>query len=63
MKIENNQIRIRDFTWGDLPLMLKWLTDDRGVFAMDQFIGEPDYWNRGIGSVFLENDGFVSENK
>lgn len=114
--IENNQIRIRDFTRDDLPLMLKWLTDDRVlefyegrdvlfnmetlaehfleeipdgfrmiieyngqavgygqayqlsgemfeeynyhndgrvVFAMDQFIGEPDYWNRGIGSEFL----------
>lgn len=29
MKIENNQIRIRNFTMEDLPLMLKWLTDDR----------------------------------
>ena len=29
MRIENNLIRIRDFTEGDLPLMLKWLTDDR----------------------------------
>ena len=35
MKIENNQVRIRDFT-------------------RDQFIGEPDYWNRGIGSEFLK---------
>lgn len=24
------------------------------VFAMDQFIGEVDYWNRGIGTQFLE---------
>ena len=23
------------------------------VFAADQFIGEPEYWNRGIGSSFL----------
>lgn len=23
------------------------------VYAMDQFIGEPEYWNRGIGSSFL----------
>ena len=115
--IENDQIRIRDFTRADLPLMLKWLTDDRVlefyegrdvqfnmetlaehfleeisdgfrmiieyngqavgygqayqlsgemfeeydypdsgkvVFAMDQFIGEPDYWNRGIGTEFLK---------
>lgn len=29
MKIENNSIRIRDFTKSDLPLMFKWLTDDR----------------------------------
>ncbi len=28
--------------------------DGRVVFAMDQFIGEPDYWNRGIGSEFLK---------
>ncbi|MBR3105441.1 MAG: GNAT family N-acetyltransferase [Lachnospiraceae bacterium] len=24
------------------------------VYAIDQFIGEPDYWNRGIGSEFLQ---------
>ncbi len=117
MRIENDRIRIRDFTEDDLPLMLKWLTDDRVleyyegrdvrftmdtlaahfleeipdgfrviieyrdqpvgygqayqlsgemfgeydypdkgkvVYAMDQFIGEPDYWNRGIGSAFLQ---------
>lgn len=116
MKLENDLIRIRDFTEDDLPLMLKWLTDERVleyyegrdirftmdtlsahfleeipdgfrviieyrdqpvgygqayqlsgelfdeydypdngmvVFAMDQFIGEPDYWNRGIGTAFL----------
>lgn len=29
MKIENNSIRIRDFTKADLPLMLKWPTNDR----------------------------------
>ena len=28
--------------------------DGRIVFAMDQFIGEPDYWNKGIGSSFLK---------
>ncbi len=27
--------------------------DGRVVFAMDQFIGEPDYWSRGIGTSFL----------
>ena len=29
MIIEKNEIAIRDFTETDLPLMLKWLTDDR----------------------------------
>ena len=24
------------------------------VYAMDQFIGEVDYWNKGIGTSFLE---------
>ncbi len=117
MRIENNLIRIRDFAESDLPLMLKWLTDDRVleyyegrdvrftmdtlaahfleeipdgfrviieyrdqpvgygqayqlsgemfdeyeypdhgkvVYAMDQFIGEPDCWSRGIGSAFMQ---------
>ncbi len=117
MKIANEEILIRDFTASDLPLMLKWLTDDRVleyyegrdirftmdtlsalyaeeipdgfrinfeyrnipvgygqayrlsgdlfdeydypdngqiVFAMDQFIGEPEYWNKGIGTSFLK---------
>ncbi len=116
LNIEHDEIRVRDFSERDLPLMLKWLTDDRVlacyggrdlqytldtlsahyleaipdgfrviieyrnvpvgygqvyqlngelyreysypdngnvVFAMDQFIGEPDYWNRGIGTSFL----------
>ena len=29
MIIEKKEIAIRDFTETDLPLMLKWLTDDR----------------------------------
>ena len=28
--------------------------EGRTVFAMDQFIGLPEYWNRGIGTAFLE---------
>lgn len=24
------------------------------VFAMDQFIGEPEYWNRGIGTKYMQ---------
>ena len=117
MKIEKDEITIRDFTETDLPLMFKWLTDKRVleyyegrdvrftmdtlsahfleeipdgfrmiieykkspigyaqayqlsgelfdeydypddghiVFAMDQFIGEPKYWSKGIGSSFLK---------
>ncbi|MBR3235680.1 MAG: GNAT family N-acetyltransferase [Atopobiaceae bacterium] len=117
MRIEGDSILIRDFTEDDLPLMLKWLTDDRVlefyegrdvrftmetlaahyleeipsgfrmiieyrgqligygqvyqlsgelfdeydypdngnvVYAMDLFIGEPDYWNHGIGTAFLQ---------
>ena len=27
--------------------------DGSVVYAMDQFIGEPDYWNQGIGTAFL----------
>ena len=117
MRIEDNGILIRDFSESDLPIMLKWLTDDRVleyyegrdvrftmetlaahfleeipdgfrvtieyrdmpigygqvyqlsgeqfqeydypdsgsiVYAMDQFIGEPEYWNRGIGTAFLK---------
>lgn len=116
MKIEAGDILVRDFGESDLPLLLKWLTDDRVleyyegrdirftmdtlavhyleeilngfrmiieyagtpieygqayrltgelfdendypddgrvVFAMDQFIGEPTYWSKGIGSTFL----------
>ena len=116
MEIIRDEITIRDFTENDLPLILKWLTDDRvleyyegrdvrftmntlsahfleaipdgfrviieykgspvgygqvyqlsgemfdeydypddghTVFAMDQFIGEPEYWSKGIGSSFL----------
>ena len=115
--IENGDITVRGFSESDLPLMLKWLTDDRVlefyegrdvrftmetlsehyleelsggfrviieyrnvpigygqiyqlsgdlfeeydypddgkvVFATDQFIGEPDYWNQGIGTAFLQ---------
>ncbi|MBR5641170.1 MAG: acetyltransferase [Firmicutes bacterium] len=117
MRIETGEITVRDFSESDLPLMLKWLTDDRVlefyegrdvrftmetlaehyleefpdgfrviieyrnvpigygqiyqlsgdlfdeydypddgkvVFATDQFIGEPDYWNQGIGTAFLQ---------
>ena len=117
MRTANDEILIRDFADSDLPLMLKWLMDERVleyyegrdvrytmealaeqyheplpggfrvifeyrnkpvgygqayrlsgemfeeydypdhgkvVFAMDQFIGDPEYWNRGIGTSFLK---------
>lgn len=117
MRIAKDDILIRDLAESDLPLMYKWLTDDRVlefyegrdirftmetladqflgelpdgfrvvfeyrntpigygqayrlsgelfneydypdhdqiVFAMDQFTGEPEYWNRGIGTSFLK---------
>ena len=25
------------------------------IFGMDQFIGEPDYWNRGIGTLLVQS--------
>lgn len=28
--------------------------EGRIVFAMDQFIGDPGYWDRGIGTAFLQ---------
>ncbi|CAM3183564.1 GNAT family N-acetyltransferase [Paenibacillus lupini] len=31
------------------------LSDHKGViYGMDQFIGEPDYWNKGIGSELIK---------
>ena len=38
---------------GELLDEYSYPDDGRVVFAMDQFIGEPDYWNKGIGSSFL----------
>lgn len=116
--IINGDIRIRNMTYEDLSLMLKWLTDSRvlelyegrdtrysfetlkshysevwdtvfyrvifeykgeaigygqiyklydewyeeyhypqngeTVFAADQFIGEPEYWSRGIGTMYMQ---------
>ena len=38
--------------------------DGRVVFAMDQFIGEPAYWSKGIGSSFLRlMAGYLKEVK
>ncbi|MCR2821043.1 acetyltransferase [Lederbergia panacisoli] len=29
--------------------------DSEIIFGMDQFIGEPDYWNRGIGQLLVSS--------
>ena len=127
MRIVCDEITIRDFVESDLPLMLKWLTNDKVlayyegrdvrftmdtlsahflkaipdgfrviieykkspvgyaqvyqvcgelfdeydypddghiVFAMDQFIGEPECWNKGIGTSFLKMmAAYLKENK
>lgn len=116
--IKEEDLRVRTLTPKDLPILLKWLTDDRVlefyggrdqnltefdilreyyeedneiatrlivecneipigyvqvydmideyydsyqydkkeeiVYCMDQFIGEPDYWDKGIGTRFMK---------
>lgn len=27
--------------------------EDENIYGMDQFIGEPDYWNKGIGTLLV----------
>ena len=54
MKIEKDEITIRDFTETDLPLMFKWLTD---VLLPDtvRFICEANgYDAEKIGQHFLD---------
>lgn len=56
--IENDQIRIRDFKRADLPLMLKWLTDDR---VLEFYEGRDVQFNmETLTEHFLEEipDGF-----
>jgi hypothetical protein len=58
MKIENNSIRIRDFTKDDLPIMLKWLTDDR---VLEFYEGrDVRFTMETLSDTFLEEipDGF-----
>ena len=125
VRAAKGDILIRDFDESDLPLMLRWLTDERvleyyegrdadyteetlaedyldelpdgfrviieyrgepigygqaymlsgemfeeydypdtgqTVFAMDQFIGVPEYWSKGIGTEFLKlTAGYLKE--
>ena len=64
---EVKRVSFRPMNKDDLVLMLKWLKDDcvlefyggrdekytqKEIYAMDQFIGEPEYWNRGIGPEY-----------
>ena len=39
---------------GDMFQEYDYPDSGRIVYAMDQFIGEPEYWNRGIGTAFLK---------
>jgi RimJ/RimL family protein N-acetyltransferase len=39
---------------GELFDEYEYPDDGHIVFAMDQFIGEPKYWSKGIGSSFLK---------
>jgi len=39
---------------GDMLQEYDYPDSGRIVYAMDQFIGEPEYWNRGIGTAFLK---------
>ena len=32
-----------------------YLNDDEKIYGMDQFIGEPDYWNQGIGTKLVSS--------
>ena len=61
MKIEKDGITIRDFTEyaqayrvsGEVFDEYDYPDDGHIVFAMDQLIGEPECWNKGIGSSLL----------
>ena len=39
---------------GDMFQEYDYPDSGRIVYAMDQFIGETEYWNRGIGTAFLK---------
>ena len=40
--------------YGDLYEEYHYPQNGETVFAADQFIGEPEYWNRGIGTKYLQ---------
>ena len=65
MKIEKDEITIRDFTETDLPLMFKWLTDKRVLeyyegrdvrFTMDQILDtiKVDTVNKNVCEIVSE---------
>lgn len=49
----------------DEELKVYELQDFTGaIYGMDQFIGEPDYWNRGIGTrVIQETVNYLAEHR
>ena len=58
MKIEKDEITIRDFTEIDLPLMFKWLTDQR---VLEYYEGRDVRFTMDtLSALFLEEipDGF-----
>jgi aminoglycoside 6'-N-acetyltransferase len=43
------------YRWADWPEAASQIgLDDRDAFGIDLFIGEPDRWNRGIGTRVIE---------
>ena len=40
--------------YGELYEEYRYPQNGETVFAADQFIGEPQYWNRGIGTKYLQ---------
>ena len=40
---------------GGMFLEYDYPDNGKTVYAMDQFIGEPAYWNRGIGTAYLRS--------
>ena len=54
MWLEDGMVTVRELVPEDAPVLLKWLTDsERQVFGMDQFLGEPGLWGKGIGRKFI----------
>lgn len=54
---ERDGVSLRRLAPEDKGLLLKWLSDPvvlEYYEGRDQFIGEPEYWNRGIGTQIIK---------